>query len=192
MDSADAYESKAIEFLSIRDHSSIGASVVHDWGQHLQRGARVLELGSGGGYPITHVLHSLGLKVYAIESSPTLASEFQTRFPDASLQCCKVQESTFFDQNYDAAIAIGLVFLLSEREQSELITHVAKSLNLNSRFLFTAPIETGKWLDVNTNAPCNSLGQTAYEDLLRASGLSLLNTYSDEGKNNYYDVERIV
>ena len=191
MDSADAYESKATEFLSIRDHSSIGASVVNEWGQHLQRGARVLELGCGGGYPITHVLHSLGLNVHAIESSPTLASEFRTRFPDVAIQCCKVQESTFFDQAYDGAVAIGLIFLLSEREQIELINNVGKILRINSRFLFTAPKEKGKWLDMNTNTACKSLGQTVYEDLFTTAGFRLFNTYSDEGENNYYDIERI-
>lgn len=191
MDSVEAYESKAAEFLHVRDRSTIGAAVVAQWGCNLQECANVLELGCGGGYPITRTLHEMGLQLNAIESSPTLVSVFRSRFPDIPVQCAKVQESPFFNQSYDGVIAIGLLFLLSEPEQLAVISRVAKVLHPGGRFLFTSPKEKGSWIDVNTNAVCRSLGQATYEGHLRVAGFRLLDTCIDSGKNNYYDVERI-
>ncbi len=191
MDSADAYESRASEFLSVRDKSCIGSIVVDRWARNFRSGATVIELGCGGGYPITRILRSAGLRLWAVDSSPILVAEFQSRFPDIPVQCAKVQESSFFDQKYDGAIAIGLIFLLSEPEQSEVICNIAKILLPGGRFLFTAPIEKGNWVDMNTGLVCKSLGQAVYEKYFRIAGFRTVATFIDAGDNNYYDIERI-
>jgi cyclopropane fatty-acyl-phospholipid synthase-like methyltransferase len=102
----------------------------------------------------------------------------------------RVQESDFFDRTYDGAIAIGLIFLLSESDQSTLISRVSKILVPGGRFLFTAPIEKGDWIDMNTGLECRSLGQASYEEYLRKAGFRVVATFTDKGANNYYDVER--
>ena len=191
MDSADAYDSNASEFLRARDKSRIGSIVVDRWARNFRNGARVLELGCGGGYPITRVLRSAGLRLWAVDSSATLLAEFRLRFPDVPVQCAKVQESTFFEQTYDGAIAIGLIFLLPESEQSEVIFNIARVLQPGGRFLFTAPIEKGNWVDTNTGIMCNSPGQAVYENYFRAAGLRTVATFTDAGDNNHYDLERI-
>lgn len=191
MDSADAYEVHAREFLRLRDESHIGVNVVDSWARALQCGASVIELGCGGGYPITLVLRAVGLRLCAIDSSETLALEFQSRFPDIPIQCGKVQECNFFEQTYDGAVAIGLVFLLTELEQLELISSVAKILRPGGRFLFTAPIEKGSWLDMVTGLSCTSLGLASYEAQIQIAGLSIVTTFSDSGGNHYFDVERV-
>lgn len=189
MDSVSAYEAKASEFLHVRDNSDIGTTVVDQWARKLDSGATVIELGCGGGYPITRSLSSAGLKLWAIESSQTLAQEFNKRFPDIPIQCVRAQESNYFNQSYDAAIAVGLLFLLPEHEQLEMIANIAEILHPGGRFLFTAPIEQGNWVDINTGFPCVSLGQTIYQNHLQTVGLNTLATYTDSGGNNYYDTE---
>ena len=191
MDSANAYEAHAHEFLRGRDKSPIGTLVVDQWSRTLRRGATVIELACGGGYPITRVLNAAGLQLWAVDRSPTLVTEFQARFPNIPVQCAKVQESDFFDRTFEGAIAIGLIFLLSESDQSTLISSVAKILVLGGRFLFTAPIERGDWIDMNTGLECRSLGQTIYEEHLREAGFRVVATFTDNGANNYYDVERV-
>ena len=189
MDSVSAFEAKASEFLHVRDNSDIGTTVVDQWARKLDSGATVIELGCGGGYPITRSLSSAGLKLWAIESSQTLAQEFNKRFPDIPIQCVRAQESNYFNQSYDAAIAVGLLFLLPEHEQLEMIANIAEILHPGGRFLFTAPIEQGNWVDINTGFPCVSLGQTIYQNHLQTVGLNTLATYTDSGGNNYYDTE---
>lgn len=191
MDSAEAYEASAYEFLRGRDPSPIGTQVVDQWARSLPEGATVIELACGGGYPISRVLDAAGLKLWAIDSSPTLLVEFQSRFPSIQVQCARVQESDFFGRNYDGAIAIGLLFLLPESDQIDLISRVASILVPKGRFLFMAPIQVGTWNDLNTGLECLSLGQERYGELLMNSGFRVVATYTDKGENNYYDAEKL-
>jgi cyclopropane fatty-acyl-phospholipid synthase-like methyltransferase len=191
MDSAEAYEVNAQEFLRGRDPSPIGSQVVDQWARTLRRGATVIELACGGGYPITRVLDAAGLQLWAVDSSPTLAAKFRSRFPNIPFQCAKVQESDFFHRKYEGAIAVGLLFLLSESEQAALISRVAEILVPHGRFLFMAPIQIGTWNDLNTGIECSSLGQERYVELLRNAGFRVVATFADKGENHYYDAEKI-
>lgn len=44
---------------------------------------------------------------------------------------------------------------------------------------------------MNTGIDCLSLGLKRYEHLLEEAGLRILDTYLDEGKNNYYATEKL-
>lgn len=190
MDSAEAYEMHAHQFLKGRDISPTGIRVIDQWTRMLRRGATVIELGCGGGYPVTRVLSAAGLQLWAIDSSPTLVDKFRSRFPSIPIQCEKVQESDFFGRNYEGVVTIGLVFLLSELEQADLISRVSDMLVRGGRFLFMAPIQSGTWKDLNTGVECTSLGKERYEELLKNVGLCVVDTYTDVGENNYYDAEK--
>lgn len=191
VDAVEAYEACAEEFLERRDNSAVGERVVRQWAQALPESAEGLELACGGGYPITSTLDAAKLKLWAIESSQTLAELFRSRFPHIPVQCEKVQDSDFFNRSYDFCVAVGLVFLLNETEQKQLISKVHKCLVPGGRFLFTSPVETGNWQDINTGAICRSLGEAQYKAIFNAVGFRPLSGYIDRGKNNYYNLERI-
>lgn len=191
MNSAKAYEIHAQEFLRGRDRSPIGANVVEQWAHTLRKGASVIELACGGGCPVTQVLHAAGLNLWAIDSSPTLLAEFQSRFPTIPILCAKVQESEFFGRKFEGVIAIGLIFLLSEQEQANVIHRVSEILEPGGLFLFTAPIQTGTWKDLTTGIKCISLGQERYVALLSKAGLRVVANYKDRGENEYYNAEKI-
>ena len=190
-DSARAYENHARKFLNIRDHSTIGIGVVERWAHSLPAGSDVLEIACGGGIPVTHTLTIAGLKLWAVDSSPTLVSEFKVRFPAIPVACAHAIESDYFGRKFSAVISIGLIFLLSEDEQIRLIHRVSELLVPGGRFLFTAPIEIGIWADMNTGHECRSLGREQYERILSEAHFHLLATCVDEGQNNYYSVERV-
>lgn len=191
MDSAKAYEAHAHEYLRGRDTSPIGTQIIEQWSRTLPKGATVIELACGGGYPVTRVLNAAELQLWAVDSSPTLVSEFHSRFPLIPIQCARVQDSDFFGRKYQGAIAIGPIFLLSEQEQINLISRVSEILEPGGRFLFMAPIQIGTWKDMNTGLECISLGQERYEKLLRNVGLHVVATHRDVGENNYYDAEKV-
>ena len=192
MNSATLYEKYAYEYLQVRDNSSIGAKVVSHWASNLSKGAEVIEIACGGGYPVTSELKKSGLQLWALESSPTLVNKFQSRFPNIPIECTTVQVTNFFNRHFDGAVAIGLVFLLPKDEQFAIINRIAKILLPGGRFLFTAPLEVGNWNDRITGLECYSFGQVVYEKVLREAGFQLINTYTDEGANNYYDAEKIL
>ena len=185
-DAANAWETHAREFLAARDGSTIGARIVHDWARSLAPGADVLEIGCGGGLPVSRVLVDAGLELWAVDSSPTLVSEFKVRFPDIPIDCCCITRSRFFDRQYAAVVAIGVVFLLEPTAQAALIERVSALLRPCGRFLFSAPAEAARWADRTTGYGCESLGYERYASLLEGAGLRVTTTMTDEGCNHHY------
>ncbi|MFC0349314.1 class I SAM-dependent methyltransferase [Undibacterium danionis] len=192
IDSATAYETHALEFLRARDHSTIGTAVLQVWCASLSPNAEVLELACGAGFPVTSVLHEVGLQIWAIDSSPTLLAHFQERFPSIPVACARVQDSTFFSKQFDAVLAIGLLFLLDEADQLALIQRLATHLKLGGRLLFTAPLQACQWRDASTGLLSHSLGQDAYVACLQAHGFAMIGHYVDEGENHYYEAQRVI
>ena len=166
----EAYETHALKFTSIRDKSNIGATVVEQWARGIQHSSAVIDLGCGAGYPLTRSLNNLDLRIWAVDSSPTLVKLFRSRFPHIPVQCATVQEFDFFGRTYDAAIAIGLIFLLSEADQIDLISKVSKALNVGGRLLFSAPYQIASWEDICAGCDSRSLGQIRYEEILSEAG----------------------
>ena len=191
MDSATEYEINAHNYLRGRDESLVGYKVIRQWANKLPKGSEVIEIACGGGYPVTRELVESGLNLWAIDSSQTLLSEFKNRFPDIEAKCERVQDSNFFERKFDAAIAIGLIFLLPEIEQVELIKRISKILNPGGQFLVMAPTETGMWLDLNTGIQCSSLGFDRYQEILNNSGFEIVSTVVDAGENNYYEAKKL-
>ena len=183
---ANAWETHAREFLAARDGSTIGARIVHDWARSLAPGADVLEIGCGGGLPVSRVLVDAGLELWAVDSSPTLVSAFTTRFPGIPVDCSCATQSRFFARRFSGVIAIGVLFLLEPAAQVALIERVAGLLRPRGRFLFSAPSETGRWADRTTGHACESLGRARYTRLLDAAGLRVIATPEDEGGNHHY------
>jgi SAM-dependent methyltransferase len=190
-DSVTAYENHARAFLSARDRTMTGAAVVERWARSIGSGTKVLEIGCGGGFPVTRVLVDAGLKLWAVDSSPTLLSEFRARFPDIPVECARALESTYFGQKFGAVISIGVVFLLKAEDQAALIHRVSELIVAGGRLLFTAPLEIGTWADTITGLECRSLGRERYETILAEAGFRVVATFEDEGRNNYYEAERV-
>ncbi len=95
-DSASAYEKHARAFLSARDRTTTGTAVVERWARSINPGTEVLEIGCGGGFPVTRVLVDAGLKLWAVDSSPTLLSEFRARFPEIPVECARASQCSLF------------------------------------------------------------------------------------------------
>ena len=184
-DRSNGYEGIAEAFMRTR-RPSIGPTVVRKWAKTLPAGASVLDLGCGSGIPISEALLQEGFAVYGVDASETLIAKFRERFPGVPVECSPAEESLFFSRRFDAAVAWGLMFLLPADTQRSLIGKVARALNRDGRFLFTAPRETGTWTDGMTGLPSCSLGHDAYERELVAHDLRLVGNDVDEGDNYYY------
>jgi cyclopropane fatty-acyl-phospholipid synthase-like methyltransferase len=184
---SSSYEAVASEFMTLREQSGIGVAAVRAWARSLEPGASVLDLGCGHGVPVSAALIDGGFDVYGIDSSPSLTAVFRRRFPHAHVACEEIAESNFFGRNFDAVVAVGLMFLLSADVQERLIRRVAQTLNPGGRFLFTSPAEACDWEDILTGQRSLSLGAGVYKNLLSSAGLTLVEEYLDEGENHYYD-----
>lgn len=185
-DRSEGWEGVANEFVATR--SNIGAALIRSWAEHnVPRLGSVLDVGCGSGVPVSEALIDHGLEVFGVDASPTLIAAFRRRFPGAHSACEPAQESAFFYRSFDAAVAIGLFFLLSPTDQRRVISRIAEKLRPGGRLLFTAPRERCEWNDVLTGRLSCSLGEDAYARVLDEAGLMLVGCLTDEGENNYYD-----
>ena len=178
------WDAVAFEFISAR--SAAGVGVVRNWARMQRPGAVILDLGCGSGVPIAEVLLEDGFDVYGVDASPTLVAAFRERFPNAAVVCESVEHSTFFDRRFDAAVAVGLMFLLNESTQRALIRRIASVLHPAGQFLFSAPLQRCTWADSLTGRESLSLGAEAYRAALAESGLTVIATHVDEGGNHFY------
>jgi len=167
--------------------SNIGSDVVRQWAKRLRQDGEVVDIGCGSGAPVSQALVEAGLTVFGIDASPTLLSMFRRRFPEAPAVCETVQSSNFFGLKFDGAVAVGLLFLLSEENQRKLINKVGQALRPGGRFLFSAPLPQCEWSDLQTGQPSLSLGAVEYQSQLACAGMHLEDTYVDSGGNHYFD-----
>ncbi len=190
IDLSEGWDGVADRFIAAR--SAVGASLVRAWAaDNLPPGSAIVDVGCGSGAPIAQALVDAGFSVSGVDASPRLIDAFRQRFPDARVACEPAQDSGFFGRSFDAAVAIGLVFLLAPDHQRAVIERVAKALRPGGRFLFSAPQEACEWPDMLTGRQSRSLGEPAYRALLEAADLRLIRRYADEGGNNYYDAAKL-
>jgi len=167
--------------------TGVGVNAVRKWARTLPRGATVLDLGCGPGFPITEVLVAEGLDVFGVDAAPSFVQAFQRNLPNTPVVCEAVQDSRFFDRTFDGVLAWGLIFLLSPEDQRRLIQRIAEILAPGGRLLFTSPAEPMVWNDAMTGLESRSLGAEEYDRQLSAAGLSVASEYEDEGQNHYFD-----
>ncbi len=189
-DPSNGYEAVATELIAACPQSRTGLARIHVWGRSLPQGASILDLGCGFGVPISQCLINDGFVIYGVDASSSLITEFRRRFPDVNVACEAVEDSRFFDRTFDGVIAIGLLFLMSEDSQRDLIRRVRLALNSGGRFLFTSPAQSCTWTDILTGRESLSLGADTYKAIIADAGLTLVGEHSDEGDNHYYDTCR--
>lgn len=185
-DPTNGYETVAWDFIAHRRKSKVGAEPVRRWAQNLLPQATILDLGCGNGIPITEALIEDGCTLYGIDASPTLVASYRDHFPDLTVACEPVETSSYFNQTFEGVVAWGLMFLLSESAQSELIHRISTILAPGGQFLFTSPEPACTWTDVLTGEESRSLGAEKYKRIILSAGLLFVGNDIDEGENFYY------
>jgi SAM-dependent methyltransferase len=183
-DRSHGYERLAETFIRARNEW-IGPDVVRAWAEECAPGSEVLELGCGHG-AMSQVLVDAGLKLWAIDASPTLLAAFRERFPGVETECAAAEESNFFGRTFDGVVAVGLLFLLEEEAQKVVLRKAARALRTGGQLLFTAPLQVVEWRDIMTGERSRSLGVAVYEQVLREEGLEISWGVTDEGENHYF------
>lgn len=170
--------------------STSGCDVVRTWAASLPRACSVVDVGAGNGEPLTSVLIDAGLAVSAIDASPKMVAAFNRLFPGVEIVCEPAEQSRFFDRTFDAALAIGLIFLLPADGQGNLIRRISDALEPGGSLLFSAPWQVGTWIDILTGRPSWSLGAEEYRRVLARSGFRLVDEHVDEGGTHYYEARK--
>lgn len=183
-DPSAGWEAIATTFATTR--SDVGTEVVKRWTKYLRPAGTIVDIGCGTGMPISKALVAEGFDVFGIDPSPTLLSAFRRNLPGAEAACEAAEISRFFDRKFDAAVAVGLMFLLPEESQRAVIERVGEALRPGGHFLFSAPRQVCQWNDILTGRLSLSLGEERYSQLLAGAGCHLVGGYLDDGSNYYF------
>lgn len=195
MDHSNGYETISAEWLARRGSDAgrdraIGADEVRRWALTLPAGSSVIDIGCGPGFPLTAVLVEEGLQVYGLDAAPSFVAAFQRNLPGIPVRCESVLESECFGRQFDAVLAIGLVFLMTVDEQVRLLRRFAEILNPDGHLLFTAPLPVCTWIDQMTGLSSVSLGGEEYRRQLASAGLSVMAEFEDVGENHYFEARK--
>lgn len=193
----NGYEAIAAQWLAKRGNPAsrdraIGVDEVRRWARSLPSGGNVVDVGCGPGVPLTTVLIEEGLRAYGVDASATFVAAFQRNLPEVPVACASALDFDFFGRTFDAVLAVGLIFLMHEEEQRQLLRVFARILKGGGRLLFTAPAPPCTWVDVMTGLPSVSLGAEEYRRELALAGLNVLAEFEDVGENHYFDAQKIV
>ena len=104
----------------------------------LPRGARVLDVGCGNGFPITHSLVNAGHCVAGLDSSRGMLERFRVTLPMTAVVRADARACPFADGVFDAAISWGMMFHLPRDDQAAALASVSRVLKPGAAFLFTA------------------------------------------------------
>ena len=150
--------------------------------------SRVLDLGCGDGVPISQFLVGEGFNVTALDSSVEMTACFRANFPELPIRCERVQEASFPTESFEAVVAWGMMFHLSEADQKAVIRRVSEWLKPGGRFLFTSGelrgVSDGEMNGVRFQYV--SLGVSGYRDLIERAGMRLESNHSDACDNHVY------
>jgi len=188
-DPSHGYDAVADEYMRVRSQRT-GVEIISKWAKRFAKGASVLDIGAGSGLPLTKLLVDHGIEVLALDASPKMVAAFKQNLPGVEVRCEALEESMFFDRIFDGVMAIGVMFLLEEAAQRDLIMDASKALKEDGSFLFSAPHQICEWEDVLTGQASRSLGIEAYRDVLDAHQMDLIATHEDEGGSHYYEAKK--
>ena len=150
--------------------------------------ARVLDLGCGTGVPLAQELARRGYRVTGLDSSAEMIRRFRRNVPEARALHARAQEVDFAPGMFEAVVAWGVVFHLSETEQRAVFARVGRWLVPGGRFLFTSGGARGAREGTMDGVTFHyvSLGPEGYRTALAEAGLRLARHYTGEGENTVY------
>ena len=185
------YDPIAAWYVATR-HPEVGVPDLASFIRKLPPGSSVLDLGCGDGIPISRFLVQEGFDIVALDSSPEMIARYRANVPGVPARCERAEVADFPTGSFDAVIAWGVLFHLSEAEQRDVIENVADWLRPGGRFLFTSGEAKGT-TEGNMNGvafPYTSLGVGGYRDITESAGMHLEANYHDEWDNYVYIAEK--
>ena len=176
------------EWFTATRSPDVGVPDLAAFARTLPPRARVLDLGCGDGVPVSRLLRERGLDLTAIDSSSAMVERYRARFPEVPTQRVRAQDARFARASFDAVVAWGVLFHLSEEDQAAVIQNVAEWLAPGGRVLFTSggvrSVSEGEMNGVAFRYV--SLGADGYRRLLEQSGMRLDDHHADTWDNHVY------
>lgn len=129
------YERYAHAFDTVRRRSFVELHWFQRFAVSLKKGNSVLDLGCGGGEPVSRFLIDSGFDLTGVDTSATMISLCRVRFPRATF----VQQdmrSVMFENPFHGIVAWDSLYYLRPSEQRAMLARAAFWLKPGGRMLF--------------------------------------------------------
>lgn len=181
------YDQIADWYVAARN-PEVGIADLDDFADALPPDATVLDVGCGDGIPITQRLVRRGFDVVGLDSSAEMIARYRANFPDVPAQCGRVEDAAFRAGAFDAVVAWGVLFHLTEADQKDVIGKIGGWLKPGGRFLFTSGdvdgVTEGEMDGVTFRYV--SLGRSGYRDAIKEAEMRLDDAHRDAWDNCVY------
>ncbi len=171
-DIADLYERHARQWAADRGTQlGVEKGWLDRFVQLLPIGAATLDLGCGSGEPIARYLIGRGLAVTGVDTSPTLISLCQARFP-ASRWIVADMRTLKLGETFNGILAWDSFFHLNGRDQHRMFAVFKRHAAPGAALMFTSGSRRGEAIGSYRGDPLYhaSLSSKEYRSLLTAKG----------------------
>jgi trans-aconitate methyltransferase len=176
------YERHAADWDADRRRSGWNDKVWHDrFVASLQRGARVLDLGCGGGSPVATNLVAQGLRVTGVDSSPTLIALCRERLPDETWIVADMRDLSLAER-FDGFLAWDSFFHLKHDDQRAMFAVFAARAAPGAILMFNSGPAFGEAIGSYRGDPLYhaSLDPAEYRQLLAQHSFDLVEHVADD------------
>jgi len=170
------YERHASDWDADRRRFGWNDKVWHDrFTALLRRGARVLDLGCGGGAPVASNLVTQGMRVTGVDSSPSLIALCRERLPDAEWIVADMRGLKLEDR-FDGILAWDSFFHLKPDDQRAMFAVFAAHAGPGTILMFNSGPAFGEAVGSYNGDPLYhaSLDPAEYKQLLARYGFALI------------------
>ncbi|WP_413289027.1 class I SAM-dependent methyltransferase [Bdellovibrio sp. HCB337] len=142
---------------------------------HLQKGAKILDLGCGSGRPIAAFLLDQGFKVTAVDGSAQMIELAKQYIPQADIRLIDMR-SLNLSEKFDAIIMWHSFFHLTADDQRAIFPILEKHINPQGVLMFTSGTTLGEVWSENggENLYHASLDTAEYRSLLEKHHFEVL------------------
>lgn len=174
VDMDSPYESHAAEYDRERSRALVERGWLERFSADLPDGSPVLDLGCGGGEPISAWLIDEGYRVTGVDNAPSLLAIARERWPDGDWRHADMRELDLAER-FDGIVAWDSVFHLTPNEQTAGLPRIAEHLNPGGVLLMTVGPSAGATTGTVAGQPVYhaSLAPFEYQSILQDNGLVL-------------------
>jgi SAM-dependent methyltransferase len=179
---ADWYASERSDQTGVAEVMALASSV--------PRSGRVLDIACGNGVPITRAPLNAEYRVVGFDTSANMLARFRVTCPAAlAIRGCVIA-CPLANGMFDAAVAFGVLFHLTQPEQVQAIANVSRVLKAGAPFLFTSGDADGQdpRVEMMNGVEFHYYSFTVedYRRILDEHGFTLTSFHTDERGNSYY------